>query len=85
MHWVFAERFSIDQATWIRLVTWVVLNNLTLKDADKDFVECEMVGLSLFIGVVCNPYAIMAYGVNDVFQIHSVLPLIDDVSCHFRV
>jgi len=44
-----------------------------------------MVGLSLFIGVVCNPYAIMAYGVNDVFQIHSVLPLIDDVSCHFRV
>lgn len=74
VHRLSRECFSVDQATGIRFVIWIVLNNLALKNADEDFVKREMIGLSFLVSMVGNPYSIVAYGVNDVFQIHLVLP-----------
>lgn len=52
----------------------IVLNNLPFTDAHKDFVKRKPVGLCFFVGVVGDAYSIVAYGVNDVFQIHVLFP-----------
>jgi hypothetical protein len=39
MHGFVAEGISIDQAAGIWLVVWVRFNNLTLKNAEEDFVK----------------------------------------------
>ena len=74
MYRLSAESVAINQATRKGLVIRVILDNLTLKNADEDFVERETINLCLFISVVGNPYSVVSYCVNDVFNIHLVLP-----------
>ena len=52
MHQLSAKGFTINQAAGVRLVIRVVFNDLTLKNADEDFIEGETVRLGFLISVV---------------------------------
>jgi hypothetical protein len=63
---------TVNQATGIGLIVGIVLNDFSLKDAEKDFVERKVVGLGFFVSVVCNSYPVMTYRINDVFDSHGL-------------
>ena len=74
MHRVSTERVAINQATGKGLIIRIIFDDFTLKDTDKDFIERQMICLGFFIGVVGNPYLLITYRVNDVFDSHLALP-----------
>ena len=74
MYRVSTERVAINQATGKGLIIRILFDDFTLKNADKDFIERQAVGLGFFIGVVSNSYSLITYRVNDVFDSHLVLP-----------
>ena len=45
---------TVDKAAGIWFVVGIVLNDFTLKDTEEDFVKRKLVGLGLFVSVVCN-------------------------------
>jgi hypothetical protein len=63
---------TVNQATGIGSIVGIVLNDFSLKDAEEDFIERKMVGLGFFVSVVRNPYSVMTYRVNDVFDSHGL-------------
>jgi hypothetical protein len=65
-----AEGLSIDQTAWERLVIGVLLDDLSLDNANEDFIEREMIGLGFSVSVIRNPHTIVANGVDDVFDLH---------------
>ena len=45
---------TVNQATGIGLIVGIVLNDFTLRDAEKDLVKRKVVSLGFFVSVVCN-------------------------------
>jgi hypothetical protein len=45
---------TVDKAAGIWFVVGIVLNDFTLKDTEEDFVKSKVVGLGLFVSVVCD-------------------------------
>ena len=70
MHRLVAERGPIDQTARIRSIIGVALNYLTVENAGEHPVKGQPVCLSFFIGVVGNPYPIMANSLGNVLYIH---------------
>ena len=75
------ESVSINQATGIRPVVWIVFDNFTVENTDQDLVERQMICFGFFIGMVGNPYAVVAYRVDDVIYVHPRPSLSADRSC----
>ncbi len=75
MYRVSTERVAINQATGKGLIIRIPFNDFTLKNADKDFIERQAVCLGFFVSVIGNPYSLITYRVNDVFDSHLVLPV----------
>ena len=73
MYRVSTERVAINQATGKGFIIRIPFDDFTLKNADKDFIERQAVCLGFFISVVGNPYSLITYRVNDVFDSHLVL------------
>jgi hypothetical protein len=65
-----AKRVAVNQATGIRLVVRIIFDDFTLQDADIDFIERKMIGVGFFVSVVGDPYTVVAYRVNNVFESH---------------
>jgi hypothetical protein len=63
---------AIHQTTGIRLIVGIVLDDFSLKDAEENFIEGQTVSLGLFVGVISNPYPVMAYRVNNIFNPHGL-------------
>ena len=70
MYRLVAGRLPIDQTARVGSVIGIVLNYLALENAGEYPVERQLVSVSFFIGVVCNPYPIMANSFCDVLDMH---------------
>jgi len=64
VHWLFTKRLTVNQATGIRFVGWVVFDDFPLKDADEDFIKGKVVSLRFFVCVIGNANTIMPYSIN---------------------
>jgi hypothetical protein len=65
------KSIAVNQATGIRHVIGIVLDDLTLKHAEKDFIERQAIGARLLIRVIGDPDSVVAYCINDVFNVHT--------------
>ena len=75
MHRFATERVAIYQATGIRRILRIILDNLTLKHTEKDFTKRQTVCMCLLIGMVGDPYAVVVHSINDVAD--SALGMVD--------
>ncbi len=66
------KTFTIDQATRIRLVGWIIFNDLTVQDTIENFIKGEMVRLCFLIGVVSDMNAMVTDSINDRLNIHKM-------------
>lgn len=65
---------TVHQATRVGPVAWIVLNDITLRNTHEDIVKRKPIGLSFLVCMVSNAYSIVAYGINDVLQVHPIIP-----------
>ncbi len=66
------KTFTVDQATRIRLVGWIIFNDLTVQDTVENFIKGEMVCLCFLIGVVSDMNAMVTDSINDPLNIHKM-------------
>ena len=62
---------SIDQATRIGLVGWIIFDHLALQYAKKHLVEREVVRLRFLVRVVGDAYVFFLDGGDDVLDVHN--------------
>ena len=56
-----AKRLTIDEATWIGFVCWIILDDFSMQHREEDFVKRELISLCFFIRMIANAEPI---GVN---------------------
>jgi hypothetical protein len=66
------KTFTVDQATRIRLVGWIIFDDLTVQDTIEDFIKGKMVCLCFLISVVSDMNAMVTDGINDRLNIHKM-------------
>jgi hypothetical protein len=75
MHWIAAERLTMNQATGIRSIGRVVLDDLTVNGRQVDLIEREPISLVRFVGMIRDPQPMGLDGLPDNRDIHTLPPV----------
>jgi hypothetical protein len=70
VNWNTRKGVAVNQTTGVRHIVGVVLDDLTLKHAEKDFIKRQAIGARFLIRVIGDSDPVVAYRVNDVFDVH---------------
>ncbi len=68
-----SKTVTIDQATRIRLVGWIVFDDLAVQNTGEDFIEGETVCLGFFVSVVGDPNTIVTDSINNGLDVHKII------------
>src|SRR5262249_54650262 len=65
-----AERLSIDEATRIGFVCWVILDDFSMEHREEDFVKRELIRLCFFIRMIANAEPIDVNGLDYIVNVN---------------
>ena len=65
-----AERLSIDEATRIGFVCWVILDDFSMEHREEDFVKRELIRLCFFIRMIANAEPIGVNGLDYIVNVN---------------
>ena len=64
-----AERLSIDEATRIGCVCWIILDDFSMEHREEDFVKRELIRLCFFIRMIANAEPISVNGLDYIVNV----------------
>jgi hypothetical protein len=70
-----AERLTIDEATRVGFIRWIILNDFSLQYGEKDFIKRQLISRCFFIRMVANANPIGAYCLDYIVNIDVRLSL----------